>query len=184
MPLPKSCRYMFGIYFDGCLGGVEVFVEPSTRQFNEKYPRKVVQLNRGACIYWTPHNTASYFLSKCFKILRSYGVIAVVAYCTKEAGEWGTIYQSLNFMYDGETAPSKVYYLDGHWVSERTLADKIKWAKNKYPEWVDKFRNLDNKMLEGKLRYIKPIGNKKENKRFTRDYGYKSLPYPSRPLNG
>ncbi len=184
MPLPKSCRYIYGIYFDGCLGGVEVFVEPSTRQFNEKYPRKVVQLNRGACCYWTPRNTASYLLGRCFRLLKKQGVIAIMAYCTKEAGEYGTIYQSVNFDYVGETQPSKVYWLDGYWMSERSLADKKKWAKNKgLTEWVDKFNDLERKTLDGKFRYLKTIGTKKENKEFVSQYNYKPQPYPKRKTN-
>ena len=172
MPLPKSCRYIYGIYFDGCLGGVEVFVEPSTRQFNQEYPRKVVQLNRGACAYWTPKNTASYFIARCLKLLRQEGVVAVIAYCTLEAGEYGTIYQALGFDYVGDTTPSKVYFLDGHWVAERTLADKKKWAKARGGHWIDKFDKLPCKKLQGKLRYLKLIGTHKENKDFLYTYHY------------
>lgn len=181
MPLPKSCRFMYGIYFDGCLGGVAVFVEPSTRQFNNDYPRQVVQLNRGACCYWTPPNTASYFLSRCFKELRKEGIIAVVAYCTKEAGEFGTIYQALGFHFVGCTEPSKVYWLDGYWMSERSLADKRRWAaQTNNDEWIAKFENLESKTLEGKFKYVKPIGTHKQNKRFLSAFGFEPLEYPKR----
>tara|TARA_R110000751_G_C13652665_1_gene468204 strand:+ start:56 stop:880 length:825 start_codon:yes stop_codon:yes gene_type:complete len=184
MPLPKSCRYIYGIYFEGCLGGVEVFVEPSTRQFNEKHPRKVVQLNRGACAYWTRKNTASYMLAECFKQLKKEGVIAIIAYCTIEAGEFGTIYRACGFKYTGETKPSKTYYLDKHWVSERTLADKKKWAKSKGIGWVNKFNNLESKMLQAKLRFLKQIGTHKENKEFKKHYGYEFLKQPMRGVEG
>tara|TARA_B100001123_G_scaffold38837_1_gene40090 strand:+ start:21 stop:887 length:867 start_codon:yes stop_codon:yes gene_type:complete len=180
MPLPKSCRYIFGIYFEGCLGGVEVFVEPSTRQFNEQYPRKVVQLNRGACAYWTPKNTASYFISRCLKLLKDEGVIAVIAYCTVEAGEFGTIYQSLGFDYVGDTAPSKTYFLDGHWIAERTLADKKKWAKGKGDIWVDIFNRLPSRGIQPKFRYLKLIGTHKQNKEFLQTYHYVKKSYPKR----
>jgi hypothetical protein len=180
MPLPKSIRYMYGIYFDGVLGGVEIYVEPSTRQFFEKYPRRVVQLNRGAVTHWTPRNTASFMLGKTFDLLRKHNIIAIVAYCTKEAGEVGTIYQSCNFIYTGETSPSKSYYLDGHWISERTLADKKSWAKNKSERWVEKFKTLPTRELSGKYRYIYLLGTKRQNKDFLNQYGYNSLPYPKR----
>lgn len=180
MPLPRSCRYMFGIYFEGVLGGALVYVEPSTRQFLADYPRKVVQLNRGATAHWTPRNTASRMIGQSVRHLRREGVIAIIAYCTPEAGEIGEIYQATNFMYTGTTAPSKSYYLDNHWVSERTLADKIKWARTRSEAWQVKFATLPSRRLSGKFRYVLPIGTKRENAEFLQRFGYQSLPYPKR----
>jgi len=183
MPLPKSCRYIYGLYFDNILGGVCIYVHPSTRQFEKNHPRQVVQLNRGACLPWTPKNTASRLIGLSIKMLRQAGVRLIIAYCTKEAGEFGTIYQSCNFIYTGETAPSKVYFLDGHWISERTLADKTLWAKRKLvDEWTKIFKNLPSKTLQGKYRYILPIGSKKQNKEIIELYKYQSLPYPKRTV--
>lgn len=180
MPLPRSCRYMFGIYFEGVLGGALVYVEPSTRQFLVDYPRKVVQLNRGATAHWTPRNTASRMIGQSVRHLRREGVIAIIAYCTPEAGEIGEIYQACNFMYTGMTAPSTSYYLDNHWVSARTLADKIKWARTRSEAWQVKFATLPSRQLGGKFRYVLPIGTKKENAEFVAHFKYQSLPYPKR----
>jgi hypothetical protein len=180
MPLPKSCRYIFGIYFGNYLGGCVIYVEPSTRQFNADMPRQVVQLNRGACAHWTPKNTASYLISRTYKMLKDDGVKLILAYCTREAGEIGTIYQALNWEYVGETSPSKTYFLDNHWVSERTLADKKKWAKTKGQAWIDKFNNLPRKQLEGKYKYIHLLGDKRENKEIRERYGYLARKYPKR----
>lgn len=181
MPLPKSCRFMYGIYFDGILGGVIVYVHPATRQFEEHHPRQVVQLNRGACVHWTPKNTASRLISQSLIDLRKNGIKIIIAYCTREAGEYGTIYQSLGWWYVGETSPSKSYYLDKHWVSERTLADKVKWARDKGDYFINKFKTLPQRELQGKLRYVKLMGTKQENKIIEDLYGYKSQPYPKRP---
>jgi hypothetical protein len=180
MPLPKSCRYIFGQYFDDVLGGVIVYVEPSTRQFNKLYPRQVLQLNRGACAYWTPKNSASKLISQSLKDLKNDEIKLVIAYCTPEAGEIGTIYQALGWWYVGDTSPSKVYFLDGHWISERTLADKVKWAKNKEIRWQDKFKNLEFRRLSGKYKYIKLLGSKQENDKIIELFGFKSLAYPKR----
>ena len=180
MPLPKSCRFMYGIYFDGICGGCVVYVEPSTRQFNELYPRQAVQLNRGACVHWTPKNSASYLISRTIKDLKKEGVKIIIAYCTQEAGEIGTIYQALGWDYVGNTTPSYTYYLDGYWVSSRTLADKVKWAKNKSIEWVDKFRNLPKKKVLEKYRYVKLIGTKSDNEKIREVFGFYPLEYPKR----
>lgn len=180
MPLPKSCRFIYGIYFEGILGGAVVYVHPSTRQFEELYPRQAVQLNRGACVYWTPKNTASRLISESIHDLRNNDIKIIIAYCTKEAGEYGTIYQALGWWYIGETTPSKVYYLDKHWISERTLADKTKWAKDKGDFFINKFKTLPQKQLMGKFRYVKLLGDKKENNVIATIYNYIPLPYPKR----
>tara|TARA_R100001594_G_scaffold35006_1_gene64109 strand:+ start:305 stop:1024 length:720 start_codon:yes stop_codon:yes gene_type:complete len=180
MPLPKSCRFMFGIYFDGVCGGVSVFVEPSTRQFNKNHPRQAVQLNRGACVHWTPKNTASKLISQSLKLLKKQNIKIITAYCTREAGEYGTIYQSLSWDYVGKTQPSYSYWLDNHWIAERTLADKKKWAKNKSQEWKDYFNNLPKRKLKGKFKYVKLLGTKKENKEIKTLYNFYAKPYPKR----
>lgn len=180
MPLPKSCRFMYGIYFEGNLGGVVVYVEPSTRQFNEKYPRQVIQLNRGACVFWTPKNTATRLISQSLKDLKREGIKIIIAYCTQEAGEIGTIYQALGWDYVGDTAESNVYYLDNHWVSERTLADKKTWAKNKDKRWLESLNNLPFKKLKPKLKYVKLIGDKKENEKIRKEFEFYPLPYRKR----
>ena len=171
---------MYGLYFDGNLGGAVVYVEPSTRQFMTGYPRKVVQLNRGACTFWSPKNSASYLISRSLKMLKSEGVLLVVAYCTQEAGEIGTIYQSLGWWCVGKTLPSKAYWLDNHWVSARTLADKTKWAKDKSVEWQNKFKNLKSRKLKGKWKYIKLLGSHKQNEQICDRFSYRPLLYPKR----
>jgi hypothetical protein len=187
MPLPKSCRFMYGIYFknerveDWHLGGVEVFVEPTTRQFNENHPRQAVQLNRGACLWWSPANTASYMLAKCQKHLYANGIKIIIAYCTQEAGEIGNIYQAMSWDYVGQTQPAKVYYLDNHWVSERTLADKTKWAKGQRNAgmWLKKFEGLESKKLLPKYRYVKLLERNKNKRQAIRElYGFFPQKYP------
>lgn len=181
MPLPKSCRYIYGLFFGYNLGGCVVYVEPSTRQFNALYPRQVVQLNRGACVFWTPRNSASFLIGGTFKFLRKAGVKLIVAYCTPEAGEVGTIYQALNFKFIGMTEPSKMYLLDGRWVSERTLADKKKWAKSKDVRWQEAFESLPSRDSLPKFKYVLPIGTKRENTRILSDFGWETnWHYPKR----
>jgi hypothetical protein len=180
MPLPKACRFIYGIYFDGILGGVVVYVEPSTRQFNKSLPRQVVQLNRGCCTYWTPSNTATFFISRTLKLLKVEGILLVLAYCTKEAGEIGTIYQASNFLYVGRTAPSTIYFLDNHWISQRTLADKIKWSKGRNEKWFNLFNNLPSQRIEGKYKYIKLLGTHKCNKQILKQFNFMVYPYPKR----
>ena len=180
MPLPKSCRFIFGIFFNGFCGGVLIFVEPSTRQFNKNHPRQAVQLNRGACVHWTPKNTASFLISKSTKKLKECGIKIITAYCTVEAGEIGTIYQASNWWYVGKTSPSNVYWLDNHWIAERTLADKKKWSKNKPKRWLEAFNNLPKKRLKAKSKYVRLIGTNKENKKIAKLYNFTQKPYPKR----
>lgn len=188
MPLPKSCRFMYGIYFrnkentETFLGGAEVFVQVPTQQFNKEYPREAVQLNRGACLFWTPRNTATYFISRCLNDLKKNGIKIVVAYCTQEAGEVGNIYQALSWDFVGTTPGTKMYWLDERWISDRSLSPKIAWAKKQSDSefWLSKFKDLEYKTTKDKLKYVKIMASKKETEYIRELYGFFPMPYPKK----
>ncbi len=79
------------------------------------------------------------------------------------------------------TQPSNVYWLDNHWVSERTLADKKKWAKEQGSlEWISIFDSLKKRKLKGKFKYVQLLGDRKTRKETAVLFNYKPLPYPKR----
>jgi hypothetical protein len=182
MPLPKSIRLMVGIYFNDTLGGALVYVTPSNQCYNKNgHIRKVVYLNRGACAYWTPKNTASYLISKSYKLLKSIGIKMIIAFCTPEAGEIGTIYQALNWMYMGQGGKDKMYWLDNRWVGSRCIADKVKWAKKQScEEWLNAIKNIPNKVVEGKHKYVHFLVNRKEKEKLIQLYKLTQCKYPKR----
>ena len=107
--LPKFTKIYYGIYFiingEKYLGGVLAFQDEYSSNQNtwEKYgisKDKIIQLSRGVCLWWTPMNTASYFISKVYdKLYPKYEVITATV--DPAANEIGKIYQSLNWKYIG-----------------------------------------------------------------------------------
>ena len=183
MPHRFGYRISHGIFLNGILGGALVYAQPQVRSvglFGEDYGTKsIIQLSRGACAFWTPKGTATKLISKSIKILKSEGITAVVAYCTPEAGEIGTIYQASNFIYYGKTNPSCEYRIDGRWIGERSYAHKLKWLKSldgqKRNLYEKSFINIKKREVKPRYKYIK-ILKKSAFKRFK----YDVLPYPKR----
>ena len=183
MPHRFGYRVSHGILFENIMGGVLVYAQPQVRSenlFGKDYGSKsIIQLSRGACANWTPKNTASHLLAKSLKILKKEGIVAVVAYCTPEAGEIGTIYQASNFIYYGKTTPSKEYFLDSRWMGERSFAHKKKWLKRqpKYLKDIYKksFEYLPTREVLPRLKYIKILNRVAE-----KTFKHEKLQYPKR----
>ena len=183
MPHRFGYRVSHGIFFDKILGGSLVYAQPQVRSMNlfgQDYGTKsIIQLSRGACAFWTPIGTATKLISKSLKILKREGIKAVIAYCTPEAGEIGTIYQASNFIYYGQTQGSWEYYIDNRWIGERSFAHKKKWLKQQKGDlrkhYEQSFENIKKRKVLPRYKYIK-ILNKGAMKRFK----HESLPYPKR----
>lgn len=109
--------YQYGVFFkhresnkDIC-GGVVIFGQEyaENRGVWDKFgfTGKIILLNRGVCLHWTPKNTNSFLIMEAIKQLpQKYEVIT----CTidPDAGEIGTIYQACNFHYVGAMRKNKV----------------------------------------------------------------------------
>lgn len=102
--MPGFSSMAFGHFFDGVLGGVAVLghTTGSDVAFRKMFPnKKIIVLQRGVHLWWTPPNSASWFLSRICKMLRKEGYDIITATADEEAGEIGTIYQALNWSYLG-----------------------------------------------------------------------------------
>lgn len=108
--MPGFSKYFFGLFFNingnEYLGGVLVYGPEYGANTNVWYKYgfddKILLLSRGVCLWWTPKNTASYFISRANKWIKDnthYRIIT--ATIDPMAGEFGTIYQSLNWYYVG-----------------------------------------------------------------------------------
>lgn len=199
--MPLFNKYFFGIYFNvddkEYLGGVIIYSEEysankSTTWNKYDYTGKILLLSRGVCLWWTPKNTASFFISKTLKWLKkntNYKIITATV--DPAAGEIGTIYQSLNWIYVGlmagnynksgrETKRFSVY-IDGKLKHSRSIRKELGTIKRnkileKYPNaiFVDQYR---------KRRYFYFIGNKHENRHYYKMIKHLILPYPKRDEN-
>lgn len=108
--IPQQTSYHFGLFFNinnkKYLGGVLIYSQDYAQNTGvwDKYGfgDKLILLSRGVCLWWTPKNSASYFISKSIKWLKENTKYRIVtATVDPNAGEIGTIYQSLNWYYVG-----------------------------------------------------------------------------------
>jgi group I intron endonuclease len=194
--MPFACKYFFGIYFNinNCeyLGGVLVFgneYSENTGAWQKYgYEDKILLLSRGVCLWWTPKNTASYFISRVCDILKkttNYKIITATV--DPAAGEIGTIYQSLNWYYVGlmsgnyhgnKMATRFGVIINGKLRLSRWIRNKIGSMRREeilkhYPDaiFVPQYR---------KQRYFYFIGNKTENRKLINSIKHLLLPYPKR----
>jgi hypothetical protein len=175
--LPKYTKYHFGLFFEingiEYLGGV-VALQPEYGDnvgVWDKYgfTNKIIQLSRGVCLWWSPKNSASFMISRVLKWLSKNTKYEVVsATVDSNAGEIGTIYQSLGWLYtgtmDGNLTPSGKerirygYKLNNKIYNQRHIRKMIGTASK---ETVLKhFPNIEIINMGRKKRYFKFIKNK------------------------
>ena len=194
--MPYITRYHFGIYFNingvEYLGGVLTFGDDYAENTGvwKKYgfDDKLLLLNRGVCLWWTPKNTASYFISRVCKWIKNNTKYRIItATVDPMAGEIGTIYQSLNWVYVGlmsgnynNKIESKRFsvLIDGklrysRWIRKKIGSMKRDVILEHYPNaiFVPQYR---------KRRYFYFMDNPLNNKRYYKSVKHLIQPYPKR----
>lgn len=132
-----AARFRFGLFRHGQLCGVAVFSRPTsdlalTNVF-DRDPMLCVDLGRFVLLDEVPGNGETFFLGRCFDLLRREGLAGVVSFSDPsprrtEAGEIihrghiGTIYQAFNGVYLGRSSPRMVRLLpDGSLFHDRNV---------------------------------------------------------------
>lgn len=154
-----SISWSFGL-FDDYLQGVCTFGKPASPSLcvgicGEDYSSKVYELNRLVINDHCPKNTASYFVSKCLKMLPN--DLILVSYADKAMSHVGKVYQATNWIYTGDT-------------KERT---DIGSEDNTHSRHYDKNSDYstNRKFRSSKHRYVYFTGKKYK-------LNYKIEPYP------
>ncbi|HAS92843.1 MAG TPA: hypothetical protein DCS12_11680 [Clostridiales bacterium] len=117
-----SISYAFGLYDkDNILQGVCTFGTPASSTLlsgicGVAHANKVIELNRLVLNAECPTNSASYFISRCLKLLPHPKI--VVSYADSGQGHTGYVYQSCNFIYTG--------------LSSKFLDPKVKGLENQH----------------------------------------------------
>jgi hypothetical protein len=173
-------KYCFGHYFNEELGGVLMFgtTTGASLSFSRLLPNlKVLQLQRGVNAWWTPKNSASFFITRACRWLKdNTDIDAVTATADIEAGEIGTIYQSLNWVYLGQPKNGHpVFVLDGKEVHPKTMYDRYGTCSVPRLKVMFGTRLVCNPRVF-KHRYIHPIRKVPVT--------LQSKPYPKRGDNG
>lgn len=168
-------KYCFGIYENDILLGVAVYGFP----MNPKSWKSITTLEEDKCLelnrLWTSDellkNTETWFLSKTFAILKSYGIELIQTFADGRLGV-GTTYQAANFVYYG--SHSTIFHEDrfGFQIHDAVLAD-TRWHKSmtqKNLQWI----RGELKTFEVKTyKYLYPL-SKKSRKTIL----LKQSPYP------
>lgn len=131
-----AARFRFGLYRHGNLVGVAVFSHPSNNAVLSIFPGKAVEsveLGRLVLLDEVPGNAESWFIARCFELLRGESLVGVVSYSdptprqkldgsTIFGGHVGTIYQASNAVFLGRGKKRKLLLLpDGRVMSERAV---------------------------------------------------------------
>lgn len=139
----SSLAHRLGLYRRGQLVGVAAFGPPaSVNAHRAVFPTlgfdQAVTLGRFVLVDEVPGNGESWFLARCFELLRAAGVVAVESCADPEPrraldgsvrhrGHVGTIYQSTNGHYVGRTNPASLRILpDGTCLSNRTQGKLVR----------------------------------------------------------
>lgn len=189
--------YQFGIFFkslnDGeqVCGGVVIYGQEYAENQGvwDKYgfTGKIILLNRGVCLHWTPINTNSKLIMESIKQLpKKYEVIT----CTTDpdAGEIGTIYQACNFHYVGAMRKNKTrtnIIINGKKYGSRSVRQRYgTMAKGVLPDIVRKKLGEDATIefvnVHAKHRYFYFRGTKWDKKNLKKGIEEIIKPYPKR----
>lgn len=132
-----AARVRIGLYRASELVGVAVFSVPANALALDPAPgdrHSRAELGRFVLLDDVPSNGESWFLARCFEILRRTGYTGIVSFSDPVArlsadgsqvfpGHIGTIYQATNAIYLGRSRPAKVLLLpDGSLIHPRALA--------------------------------------------------------------
>lgn len=135
-----AARERFGLYRQGKLEGVAVFSMPMQGAVLDLLPcprLEAVELGRFVLLDEVPANGESWFLARCFELLKQAGYGGVVSFADPiprvglsgkkvSPGHVGTIYQASNAIYTGRSTPRTLHLLPGGSVFSDRAASKIR----------------------------------------------------------
>ena len=151
------------------------------------YTGKIILLNRGVCLHWTPKGTNSHLISEAVKQLpMKYEV--VTATVDPDAGEIGTIYQACNWHYVGALRKAKTrenYIINGKKYGSRSIRQR--WGtttKGLMEEAVRKDlgddTTIERVVVHAKHRYFHYRGDKRTKRINVKAMKANFKPYPKR----
>ena len=182
-----SISWAFGLYENEELIGVCTFGKPASSNLQigvcgKDYQSQVQELNRLVLKYNKP-NEASYFVSRCLKMLPK--PMIIISYADTEQKHQGIIYQASNFIYTGLSAKRTDWKVRGMEHKHGfTIADEFRGIKNRSKAMKEKYGDdFYLKARSRKHRYIYFIGSKTEKKRMREALNYKIQDYPNQKVD-
>lgn len=138
-----SISWAFGLY-DEVLQGVCTFGKPPSPSLcigvcGEENSSKVYELNRLVINDECPKNTASYFVSKCIKMLPN--DLILVSYADTDMGHVGKVYQATNWIYTGLSDKRKEWREIGKTTHSKSVCDM--YSLKERIDKKDRFKLID-----------------------------------------
>lgn len=182
----------YGIFYDGWLAGVVCFgffqaMQGYSSFVGDKYAKQGIQLSRGACVSWAHPHSGSKLIAYGLNEEKNLGIKYAIAFSDPDAGEVGTLYQATNwyFIGTGNTIHLDIYYKNGKVFlnSRDTYGELGMCGRKNLEDFIKDKPYLEIREAKPKARYIKLLGNHKENKEMMSVLKDKILPYPKRDPN-
>jgi hypothetical protein len=173
---------LWGAVCFGCLGGnIRKICLGDTEKETDELADQTLCLTRGACAPWAPRNSASYLIRHaCRKAHEDLGSRIFFAYSDIAAGEIGTVYQAVGFLFIGDSFRKGKYHTDYRSRDgKRTVTSyavnhgRIKRAKLLADGWTPIPRY-------NKRKYLWFEGSRTEREFLKSRCRYAFLPYPKR----
>jgi hypothetical protein len=144
----------------------------------EQFQDIVYELNRLCLNEPHPKNTASFFVSRCLKLLPAPKI--VISYSDMAQGHHGYVYQACNFIYTGISHIQKDVKIRGlEHKHSRTIMDEFSYTKNRVKLLKEKYgSDLYYETRPPKHRYVYFVGNKKQKNEMWKCLRYKICEYP------
>jgi hypothetical protein len=167
-----SISFAFGLFdSDNILQGVCTFGSPPSRALcvgvcGINNAHKVLELNR-FIINKNESNIASFFISRCLKLLPK--DLIIVSYADTSKNHHGYIYQATNWIYTGLSAKRTERY---------DVDNPNKHSKSVTEKKGIKYQDLAVRERPQKHRYIYFTGSKTQKKHLKNQLMYKECPYP------
>ncbi len=201
--MPAVVWYNYGIFFDGCCGGVVCYgpeysenLGKVARETGRKcadwskygYEGKMILLSRGACTFWAHPHSGSKLIRESMKLLPAKYEV-VTSTCDPAAGEVGTIYQACGFDYVGsmrdnrDTVKSRYmdrdgWLIDGKIVGSRSIRQRC--GSTKAADIAAVFPNAVKIRQHSKHRYFAFRGPAAVQKRNRAAISHLINPFPKR----
>jgi hypothetical protein len=123
--------------YKGQLAGVVIFSMPTafSTLFGDETKHLERLISRGACVSWSPANTASAMLAFAINwMVQNTPYRLFTAYADTEAQEIGQIYQACNFLYLGQCSGAQKMYFDPikpdrGFFSDRAFRSRAAWKR-------------------------------------------------------
>lgn len=183
-------KYSFGVFYDSKLIGTIIFATPVGRRVVKSISPllengEVLEITRVFIFDGYGCNIESFSISQCIKWIKKNdtNIKVIITYADPEQGHTGIIYQSLNFLYQGNKMMLvKGWWFnfdgDSKWYHPRTVVGMYGSLKKKV--LLSHHPNGYNiKELKNKHRYILFICNKKLKYKYMSTLKHNILPYPN-----